>query len=170
MKFLSPFNLIYLSLALIPIIIHFLSKFKNREIYFPTVKLFKTILKHEIGKLRIKEILHLILRTLALTLLLLTFSKPQIADSNNSANEINLIIDNSYSMEPVKGKIIHSLHNINAKVINLYLLSGEKKRFFSKKSLIDYVRENISTYGSFTLNSLTGKLDTSIKTSSPKNN
>src|SRR5258705_13434798 len=77
-SFLNPAFLWALPLASIPILIHLLSRRRLPEVQFPTVMFLRALEPREIRRLRLREILLLILRTLALILVIGAFARPSV--------------------------------------------------------------------------------------------
>ncbi|MCX7879376.1 MAG: BatA domain-containing protein [Ignavibacteria bacterium] len=104
MHFLNPLYLFGLIAAAIPIIIHLLIIRKNKLIEFSTLRFLKELQKSEVRRLKLKQILLLILRTLVIVFLILAFSRPVIQSEipflrNYSNISSVIIIDNSISMD-----------------------------------------------------------------------
>lgn len=104
MTFLNPLVLIGLLAASIPIIIHLLNLRKLKVIEFSSIQFLKEMQKNKMRKLKIKQILLLILRTLVIVFLVLAFSRPTIREVNLAGlgsevkNTIVIIIDDTPSM------------------------------------------------------------------------
>jgi hypothetical protein len=104
MHFLNPLYLLGLVAASIPVIIHLLVLRKNKTIEFSSIRFLKELQKTEIRRLKLKQILLLILRTLIIVFLVLSFARPVVKSnfpllktySNVSAI---VILDNSISMD-----------------------------------------------------------------------
>lgn len=104
MHFLNPLYLIGLVAASIPIIIHLLIIRKNKTIEFSTIRFLKELQKSQIRRLKLKQILLLILRTLLIAFIVLAFSRPVIKSNipffgNYSNLSAVVILDNSFSMD-----------------------------------------------------------------------
>jgi hypothetical protein len=107
MKFLSPFFLYLLPLAIIPFIIHFLSFFRLKKIDFSSVFFLIDLKKEKFNFYRLRDIFLLILRTLFIAFLILSIGRPIFLSEKLSilkflplkAKPIILILDDSYSME-----------------------------------------------------------------------
>jgi hypothetical protein len=100
MNFLNPLVLTALAAALLPIIIHFMSKKKPKNIPFPSVIFLKTMQSDRLNLLRFKQLLMLLLRTLIILFLVLAFARPALRSFFNKDSAISAvtIIDNSASM------------------------------------------------------------------------
>jgi len=105
MNFLYPGFLFALLSVAIPVIIHLFNFRKFKKVYFSNVKLLKEVEQQNSSKEKIKNLLILLSRILAITFLVLAFAQPYIPLSNIKANLLNntvsIYIDNSYSMEAV---------------------------------------------------------------------
>ena len=104
MTFLNPFNLWFLIFLSIPIIIHLLNQYKNKEENFSSVVLIKELKTTSIKRIQLKQILLLLLRILGITFLIFSFSQP-VTDgflpswaSNEKETRVFIILDNSASM------------------------------------------------------------------------
>ncbi len=109
MTFLNTTILFGLVAAAIPIIIHFLTKQKAKTIDFSSLRFLKELEFQQIKRLRIKQILLLILRTLIILLLILAFARPTLKGTNFSGigstakTSAVIILDNSFSMSIKSG-------------------------------------------------------------------
>lgn len=102
-NFLHPGFLFALSAISIPIIIHLFHFRKFKKVWFSNVSFLKQIKTEKHSRNRLKHLIILLLRILAVASLVLAFSQPFIKDkdislkSGNSA--VSIYIDNSFSME-----------------------------------------------------------------------
>ena len=104
-RFLNPQFLFALSLISIPIIIHLFNLRRFKRVLFTNVK-FLQELKEETTRLsKIKHLLVLASRILAITFLVLAFAQPIIPLANNSNSKaekvVSVYIDNSFSMDAI---------------------------------------------------------------------
>lgn len=104
MHFLNPLYLFGLALASIPILIHLLIIRKNKTIEFSSLRFLKELQKTQIRRLKLKQLLLLILRTLIIVFLILSFSRPVVRSDfpifrNYSNISTVIILDNSISMD-----------------------------------------------------------------------
>jgi len=106
MGFSAPSLLPLASLAAIPIVIHILSRLRLKRAAFPSLLLLTTARRERFSWLRLKELLLLIFRTLALLALLLALARPFVRHrlpGLGRANDLVVILDDSYSMsEPLQ--------------------------------------------------------------------
>lgn len=125
MTFLNPLVLFGLIAASIPIIIHLLNLRKLKVIEFSSLQFLKEMQKNKMRKIRIKQILLLILRTLAIIFLVLSFSRPTIRNINLAGlgsevkNTIILVIDDtpSMSVEDKQGSYISQAKKLAEKIL-----------------------------------------------------
>jgi hypothetical protein len=101
LSFLNPAFLWALPAASIPLIIHLLSRRRLPEVQFPTTQFLRALEPREIRRIRLREILLLILRTLAILILVFAFARPSITPSGavtHAAAAVGILIDDSESM------------------------------------------------------------------------
>ncbi len=101
MGFLAPSLLPFAALAAIPIAIHILSRLRLKRAEFPSLLLLTTARRERFSWLRLKELLLLIFRTLALLALLLALARPFVRHrlpGLGGANDLVVVLDDSYSM------------------------------------------------------------------------
>ncbi|MEP7169404.1 MAG: BatA domain-containing protein, partial [Bacteroidota bacterium] len=105
MRFVYPEFFFALSLIAIPIIIHLFNFRRFKKIYFTNVKFLKDIKEETTSRSKLKHLLVLLSRILAVSFLVFAFAQPFIPVGNKSevSNEkaISIYIDNSFSMESV---------------------------------------------------------------------
>ncbi len=105
MNFLYPgFHFALLSVA-IPVIIHLFNFRKFKKVYFSNVQLLKEVEQQNSSKEKLKNLLILLSRILAIIFLVLAFAQPYIPLNNQKTtavnNSVSIYIDNSYSMEAI---------------------------------------------------------------------
>lgn len=101
LSFLNPAFLWALPVASIPLILHLLSRRRLPEVPFPTTSFLRALEPREIRRIRLREILLLILRTLALLALVLAFARPALTPKDavaSAAAAVGLLLDDSESM------------------------------------------------------------------------
>ncbi|MGA9405895.1 MAG: BatA domain-containing protein [Bacteroidota bacterium] len=103
MTFLNPFVLFGLVAAAIPLILHLLNIRKLRTIEFSTLTFLKELQKSKMRKVKIRQWLLLILRTLIILLIVFAFSRPALKGTlaglgTHAKTTIVIILDDSYSM------------------------------------------------------------------------
>ncbi|MCH2175089.1 MAG: BatA and WFA domain-containing protein [Lentisphaeria bacterium] len=152
MNFLNLPSLLYLlPLAAIPLIIHLLNKKFPKVLMFSNISFIKKSLSERSKLFRLRHIIMVILRTIAILLLILCFLMPMwnkfgAEDKEEEAGRfVYIILDHSISMyaehqgnRPASNatieieKIIHSLSNDDA--VNLYLAGDTVTRCFPRAS------------------------------------
>ena len=105
MNFLYPGFLFALLSVAIPVIIHLFNFRKFKKVYFSNVQLLKEVEQQNSSREKLKNLLILLSRILAIIFLVLAFAQPYIplADQKTSFlnNTVSIYIDNSYSMEAI---------------------------------------------------------------------
>jgi len=102
MQFIYPTFLFALFAVAIPIIIHLFNFRRYKKVLFSDIRFLKQVIEQNQKLQRLKKILILISRILAITFLVLAFAKPfipfdrSIAVSANTA--VSIFVDNSFSM------------------------------------------------------------------------
>lgn len=159
MTFVSPLFLWALAAIAVPVIIHLFNFRKYKVVYFTNVKFLKELQQESKSKSRLKELLILAARCLAIACLVLAFSQPVIPDKNNpvknaGANAISLYIDNSFSMENVnkQGPLLELAKTRAKEVIRVFGnadkfqiitndFEGRHQRFHSKEDALHVLEE-----------------------------
>lgn len=104
MTFLNPLYLIALAAAAIPIILHLLNLRKSRIIEFSTLSFLKELQRSKIRRLKIRQWLLLVLRTLLIVFVVLAFTRPALRGSfdflpgSQAKSSVVIILDDSFSM------------------------------------------------------------------------
>lgn len=102
MSFLNPLFLFGLFAAAIPILIHLFTRRRPREIQFPSLEFLAEVNQSEIRRLRFKQWLLLLLRTLAIAAIALAMARPALKGTaglkSGAATTIVALVDRSGSM------------------------------------------------------------------------
>ncbi|AMP97100.1 hypothetical protein AY601_0129 [Pedobacter cryoconitis] len=105
MNFLYPGFLFSLLAVAIPILIHLFNFRKFKKVYFSNVSFLKAVTVQHSSREKLRNLLILACRILAIIFLVLAFARPYwssgTAGSPENGNLVNVYIDNSYSMEAV---------------------------------------------------------------------
>lgn len=110
MSFLNPFFLYFLPLLAVPTIIHLLGRQKYQKVEFSSLRFLKKLEHDVIRRLKLRQIILLILRTLLILFLILVFARPYRTGLSHGVfvsrgETLYLVIDNSSSMSEVtRGK------------------------------------------------------------------
>ncbi len=103
MSFLFPGFLFALAAIAIPVIIHLFQFRRFKKVYFPNITFLEQLTDESRKQSRLRHLLVLLARILAIVSLVLAFARPYIPRSGNDllagGNVISIFIDNSYSME-----------------------------------------------------------------------
>jgi hypothetical protein len=104
MTFLNPLMLFGLLAATIPVLLHLFNLRKLERIEFSSLAFLKELQKTKIRRLKLRQLLLLVLRTLLVILLVTAFSRPTIRSSSIGATGAQtrttavFVFDDSYSM------------------------------------------------------------------------
>ncbi len=104
MTFLNPLVLLGLIAAGIPLLLHLLNLRKLKTIDFSTLRFVKELQKTQIRRLKLQQILLLILRTLIVVFAVLAFSRPVMKSAlpvfgSHVKSSVVVVLDNSLSMD-----------------------------------------------------------------------
>src|SRR5689334_3904335 len=103
MSFLAPAFLAGLVAIAVPVLIHLINRERKVVVEFPSLMFLQRIPYRSVRRQKIRHLLLLILRCLALALLIAAFARPffqkrQTAIGANGAREVVILLDNSSSM------------------------------------------------------------------------
>ena len=82
MNFKYPFFLYFILLSIIPVIIHFINFRKHKKILFSNVKLLQAIKHKKSSYNKLKDIILMLTRMLAVSLLAISFAQPFFEKEN----------------------------------------------------------------------------------------
>lgn len=121
MTFLNPFVLLGLIAAAAPVLIHLLQLKKLHQIEFSSVKFLKEIQHASAKRVKLRDFLLLLLRTLAIASLVVAFARPAlkgIAGENSKSSSI-IIIDDSPSTAARNeyGEIFSQIKNVASNLL-----------------------------------------------------
>ncbi|HWY35176.1 MAG TPA: BatA domain-containing protein, partial [Nitrosopumilaceae archaeon] len=126
MSFVYPTFLYGLFSILIPILIHLFNFRKYKKVYFTNVKFLKELKQESQSKSRLKELLILASRILAIACLVIAFAQPVKVDRNvkvkTGEKAIGIYIDNSFSMEGVNknGSLLDNARKRAIEAVNAF--------------------------------------------------
>jgi hypothetical protein len=107
-RFLAPAFLWALALLIIPVLIHLFNFRRYRKVLFTNVRFLRELKEETTRMSRLKHLLVLFSRLLALAFLVFAFSRPFIPHSDktaaNTSDVVSIYIDNSFSMEGVSSQ------------------------------------------------------------------
>ncbi len=123
MNFLNPIVLFGLGTAILPLLIHLLSKRRTKEVAFPSIKLLELMQSDRIRMLKLKRIMMILLRTLIIIFIVIAFARPSLKSvmKENARTSAVIILDGSASMLYVdNGELLFNLALRKAdEIINL---------------------------------------------------
>ncbi|MFC1490558.1 BatA domain-containing protein [Candidatus Latescibacterota bacterium] len=145
MNFLNSIILFGLGAAVLPLLIHLISKRSTKEIVFPSIKLLELLKSDRIRLLRIKQLLILLLRTLIILLIILAFARPALRSvfKSGSRTAAAIIVDNSASMFYVdNGELLYDRAIRKAgEILNFLREDDSAEIFFTGENQSDIVAE-----------------------------
>lgn len=158
MSFVFPTFLYALFAILIPVIIHLFNFRKYKKIYFTNVKFLRELKQESQSKSRLKEILILISRVLAISALVFAFAQPVLVNDTTKVKTgnkaIGVYIDNSFSMEGVNKngsllenakkrakEIVAAFGNADKFMLLTNDFEGKHQRFISKEEINEAIDE-----------------------------
>jgi hypothetical protein len=132
LSFLNPLILFGLFAAALPILIHLFTRTRSKTIPFSTLDFLKELQNQQIRRIKLRQILLLILRTLIIILIILAFARPTMRGSlsdvaaPNAKTSIVLIVDNSISMTRQNGSSLFTRAKNKAEEIIDLARSGDE--------------------------------------------
>jgi len=157
MHFLYPSFLWALLALAIPVIIHLFYFRKFKRVYFTNVKYLKEIKEETSNRNKLKNLLVLLSRCLAVAGLVFAFAQPFIPTTGTikaGINHVSVFVDNSYSMTAKRDDIplLDFAKERATAIINSYSeedrfqvlthdFEGRHQRFISKEDAISYIDE-----------------------------
>jgi hypothetical protein len=161
MQFLYPSFLWALLALAIPVIIHLFYFRRFKKVYFTNVKFLKEIKEETSSRNKLKNLLILLMRCLAIAGLVFAFAQPFIPSNSEikkGEKSVSIYIDNSFSLKAEKENIplIDLAKERARKIVNAYSeedrfqiltndFEGKHQRLVSKEEALAYIEEvNIS--------------------------
>jgi hypothetical protein len=103
LSFANPTMLYGLWAALLPLVIHLLNRRRSVTLPFSNVALLQALQHDRMRRVKLKQILLLILRTLLIVLLVLAFARPTLTGASSGAGDAGIsaviLLDRSLSMQ-----------------------------------------------------------------------
>ncbi len=132
MSFVYPVFLYALAVLIIPILIHLFNFRRFRKLYFSNIRFLKDVELETRTQSRLKHLLVLTSRLLALAFLVIAFAQPYIPAGNQQGavgpKQVSIYIDNSFSME-LTGETGDLLQEARSKASELIKSYGPGDRF-----------------------------------------
>jgi hypothetical protein len=175
MNFLNPSFLFALFATLIPVIIHLFSFRRYKTVYFSNVNYLKNIKNEAQRKSRLKNLILLILRILAIAGLVFAFAQPYLPHSKFNAQNpnpvVSVYIDNSFSMNAVstEGQLLEVARRKALEIANTYSpgtrfllvtndMLPQHQHLFNRDQLVQQVSEIKSSPKTMTLSLIHNRL------------
>jgi len=137
LSFLNPLILFGLAAATLPILIHLLARTKSKTIRFSTLEFLKKLEHDQIRRIRLRQLLLLILRTLIVIFIVLAFARPTLkgnaaAMRSNAGSSMAIILDNSLSMQrPHNGQSLYTKAQKHAGALAELMRPGDESFLIS---------------------------------------
>ena len=163
MNFVYPQFLWALTALAIPIIIHLFNFRRYKTVLFSNVKFLQEVQQQTKSNSRLKNLLILLARLLAIAFLVLTFSQPILIDdavkNKTGKNAVSIYLDNSYSMNSVGAEA--DLFNVGkqyarniteayTKTTEFQLITnnflGEQQRLYNHEGTLNLIDKTDPTY------------------------
>ena len=155
MEFVNPSFLYGLLAIAIPIIIHLFNFRKFKRIAFTNVQFLKEVKEETQSKSKIKHLLILLTRILAIVFLVLAFAQPYLATEKSESydkNAVSIFIDNSFSMDAegetgrlleVAKKYANDIASSYANTDKFQLVTndfdGKYRHFFNREEFLEII-------------------------------
>lgn len=158
MSFLYPAFLIALASLAIPVLIHLFNFRRYKRVQFSNVRFIKDVKEETRSRSRIKHLLTLLMRLLALAFLVFAFAQPYIPSEGTAAlkgdQAVSIYIDNSFSMEGegAEGRLLDLAKEEAIRIVESYdptdrfqLVTNEasasEHRFYSQQAIIERIED-----------------------------
>lgn len=157
MQFLFPTFLFAMAAVAIPIIIHLFYFRRFKKVYFTNVRFLKEVKEETSARQKLRNLLILLMRCLAVIFLVLAFAQPfipQDVEVKKGENAVSIFVDNSFSMDALSedAPLIEKAKQRAIQIINAYAVEdrfqvltqdfdGRHQRLVSKEEAIGLVEE-----------------------------
>jgi hypothetical protein len=158
MKFVHPEMLWGLTALAVPILVHLFNFRKFKKVMFSNVNFLKEIKLETQSKSKLKHLLILLTRMLALTAIVFAFAQPYLPQPGMTAkpggNAVSIYIDNSFSMQGAgrDGRLLELAKNKALEIVEAFAISdkfqlltsdfeGRHQRLVSKEEMTDLIQE-----------------------------
>ncbi|CAN5808807.1 BatA domain-containing protein [soil metagenome] len=181
MKFANSYFLFALLALAIPIIIHLFNFRKFKRVFFTNVRFLKEVKQDTKARNKLKNILILCCRLLAVLFLVLAFAQPYIPRENGAIRTgdkaISVYIDNSFSMDAVgkSGTLLDEAKKDAKEIVAAFKPSdrfqlitndfeGRHQRLVNREEFIELVDEVITSPAVRTLSEVTKRQQDALNT------
>ena len=158
MNFVYPGFLFALFAVSIPVIIHLFRFRRFKTVYFPNIAFLEQLSEASARESRLRHLLVLLARILAIIFLVLAFARPYIPaegeEISPEGNAVGVYIDNSFSMEALseQGRLLNEARSRALEIAGVYgagdrflLLTndfeGQHQRFVSRREFMEMVMQ-----------------------------
>jgi hypothetical protein len=158
MNFVYPTFLFALFAIAIPIIIHLFNFRKYKKVYFSNIRFLQEVKQETKRKSKLKHLLVLLSRIIAITALVFAFAQPYLpvsnAKINANKNRVSIFVDNSFSMEAINknGILLEVAKNKAKEIVAAFQPTDEfqvitndfetkHQHFVSKKEMEELINE-----------------------------
>jgi hypothetical protein len=145
MTFLNPVVLLGLAAAAIPLILHLLNLRKLRTIEFSSLRFLKELQQTKIRRLKLRQIILLIIRTLIIVFIVLTFARPTLhgtffGSGSQAHSTMVIILDNTFSMSAADN---HGERFKQAKDAAMRHISSDCLKYPTRPSVLPHMTSNL---------------------------
>ncbi|HYV92949.1 MAG TPA: BatA domain-containing protein [Chitinophagales bacterium] len=158
MSFLYPAFLFALAAISIPIIIHLFNFRRYKTVYFSNTKFLKEVKEQTDSRSRIKHLLVLLCRILAITFLVFAFAQPYIkhggATETAGRKTVSIFLDNSFSMGQTQsdvplleiakkkaGEIVSASNDDDLFQLLTNDFEGKQQRLIDKQEMLNEIKD-----------------------------
>ncbi len=186
MQFLYPAFLYALPLILIPIIIHLFNFRRYKTVYYSNINLLKQVKEQNKSVRRLKNILTLLFRILAIATLIIVFAGPYIPPENNTINNnmpVVIYADNSFSTEAEgqNGRLFETVKSKAQAIADAYDenrsflflnndLNPKHLHFTSQKQVKEFISESKLSGYTHTIGEIIKRIQSMAKEQNPQGN
>ena len=109
LTFLNAYLLPLLALSALPIIIHLLTRHRVKVQKFSDLRFLEEIHKRQMRRMRLRQLLLLVLRTLIILFIIASFTRPALRGVDfgglgaHEQTAVAILVDNSYSTGAIRG-------------------------------------------------------------------
>ncbi len=170
-QFLSPGFLYALLLIAIPIIIHLFNFRRFKKVFFTNVRFLKELKQETTSKSKLKHLLVLASRILAVSFLVFAFARPifpsKLSKKAVRADGVSIYVDNSFTMEAIRsdGTLLEVARKKAREIVNAYpaytrfqLLTAEfdpvHQRLMSREDFLDMLDRTTISNSTRSLNEI----------------
>ncbi|CAN5612636.1 hypothetical protein BH23GEM10_BH23GEM10_08070 [soil metagenome] len=131
MGLLSPLLLLLAVAAAVPLLLHLLQRHQGPRVVFPALRYLRRAEKESARRIRLRQILLMLLRVVAVLLIALAAAQPflRIGGTGHSPTAVVIVLDNSMSSAAVAGET-RVLDELKARALEMLEAAGAEDRFW----------------------------------------